>query len=122
MLAKKLNMIQNASVLKNFLSGVLKSPNYKLGDLQNVEYLFVAGFQFREEFVRMQLKCNLLVGDQDRAYLFRNARNREDAAQRLQIVHWELSFEETFHRRFAVLALNVHGLFPRSKPYRFRPD
>jgi hypothetical protein len=62
MLAKKLNMIQNASVLKNFLSGVLKSPNYKLGDLQNVEYLFVAGFQFREEFVRMQLKCDLLVG------------------------------------------------------------
>jgi hypothetical protein len=44
-----------------------------------------------------------------RAYLFRNARNREDAAQRLQIVHWELSFEETFHRRFAVLALNVHS-------------
>jgi hypothetical protein len=111
MLAKKLNMIQNASVLTNLLSGVLKSPNFKLGDLQNVEYLFVAGFQFREEFVRMQLKCNLLVGDQDRAYLFRNARNREDAAQRLQrFGHWEVSFEETFQRRFAVLALNVHTI------------
>jgi hypothetical protein len=58
MLARKPNLIENASVLTNFLSGVLKSPNYKLGDLQNVEYLFVAGFQFREEFVRMQLKCD----------------------------------------------------------------
>jgi hypothetical protein len=55
MLARKPNLIENASVLT-------KSPNYKLGDLQNVEYLFVAGFQFREEFVRMQLKCDLLVG------------------------------------------------------------
>jgi hypothetical protein len=28
--------------------------------------------------------------------------NREDAAQRLQrFVHWEASFEETFHRRLA---------------------
>jgi hypothetical protein len=32
----------------------------------------------------LQLKCDLLVGGQDRAYVFRNARNREDAAQRLQ--------------------------------------
>jgi hypothetical protein len=51
------------------------------------------------------LKCDLLVGGQDRAYSFRNARNREDAAQRLQrFVHWEVSSEETSHRRFAVLA------------------
>jgi hypothetical protein len=41
----------------------------------------------------------------------RNARNREDAAQRLQrFVHWEVSFEETFHHRFTVLAMNVYGL------------
>jgi hypothetical protein len=32
-----------------------------------------------------------------------------------------VSFEETFHRRFAVLALNVHGLRNRSKPHRFSP-
>jgi hypothetical protein len=82
----------------------------------------VAGFQFREEFLLLQLKCDLLVGGQDCAYSFRNARNREDAAQRLQrLMHWEVSFKETFHRRFAVLALNDHGLRHRSKPYRFSP-
>jgi hypothetical protein len=32
----------------------------------------------------LQLKCDLLVGAQDHAYSFRNARNREDAALRLQ--------------------------------------
>jgi hypothetical protein len=59
-----------------------------------------------EEFLLLQLKCDLLVGGQERANSFRNARNREDAAQRLQrFVH-----RETFHRRFAVLALNIHGL------------
>jgi hypothetical protein len=41
------------------------------------------------------------------------ARNREDAAQRLQrFIHWVLSFEETFHSIFAVLALNVHHPVP----------
>jgi hypothetical protein len=88
-------------------------------DFQNAGYLFVAGFQFRVEFLLLQRKCDLFVGGQDSAYLFRNARNREDAAQRLQrFVLWEVSFEETFHRRFAVLALNVHGLRHRSKPCR----
>jgi hypothetical protein len=43
-----------------------------------------AGFQFRKEFLLLQLKCDLLVGSQDRAYSLRNARNREDAAQRSQ--------------------------------------
>jgi hypothetical protein len=53
-------------------------------------YLFVAGFQFREEFLFVRLKCDLLVGGQDRAYSFRNAQIREDAVQRLQrFVHWE---------------------------------
>jgi hypothetical protein len=38
----------------------------------------------------------------------RNARNREDPMERLQrFVYCEISFEATFHRRFAVLALNV---------------
>jgi hypothetical protein len=37
---------------------------------------------FREECLLLQLKCNLLVGGQDHAYSFRNA--REDAVQRLQ--------------------------------------
>jgi hypothetical protein len=88
------------------------------GDLQDAEYL--AGFQFREEFLLLQIKCDLLVAGQDPAYSFRDARNREDAAQRLQrFVHWKVSFEETFHSRFAVLALNVHGLRHRSKPHRF---
>jgi hypothetical protein len=46
-----------------------------------------------------------------RSYSFRNVRNRENAAQCLQrFVHLEVSFEATFHGRFVVLALNVHGL------------
>jgi hypothetical protein len=45
-------------------------------DLQDAEYLFVAGFQFRQEFL-LQLKCDILVGGQDRAYSFRNVQNRE---------------------------------------------
>jgi hypothetical protein len=55
------------------------------GDLQDVEYLFVAGSEFREEFLRVQPKCDL-VGVQDHAYSFRNARNREVVAQCLQLV------------------------------------
>jgi hypothetical protein len=79
-------------------------------DLQDADYLFVAGFQFREEFLLPQLKRHLLVGDQDRAHSFRNTRNREDAAQRLQgFVHWKASFEETFHRRSPVLAPKSTG-------------
>jgi hypothetical protein len=71
---------------------------------------------FREECLLLQLKCDLLVGGQDHAYSFRNVRNHEDAAQRLQMfVHLEVSFEATFHRRFAVLALNVQGLRHRAK-------
>jgi hypothetical protein len=46
--------------------------------------------------------------------------SREDAAQRLhRFVHWEVPFEESFHRRFALLALNVHVLRHRSRPYQF---
>jgi hypothetical protein len=44
----------------------------------------MAGFQFREEFLLLQLKCDVLIGGQDRTNAFRNTRNREDAAQRLQ--------------------------------------
>jgi hypothetical protein len=79
--------------------------------------------EFCEECLLLQLKCDLLVDGQDRAYSFRNARNREGAAQRLQrFLQWEVSFEATFHRRFAGLALNVHGLRHRAKtiPVFFR--
>jgi hypothetical protein len=41
------------------------------GDLQHADYLFVAGSQFREEFLLLQLKCDLLVGGQNRVYSFR---------------------------------------------------
>jgi hypothetical protein len=77
-------------VLPNFPNGVLNSQTEKLpGDLQYAKYLFVAGFQFREEFLLLQ--CDPLVDGQDRAYAFRNARNREDAAQRSQrFVGWEV--------------------------------
>jgi hypothetical protein len=72
--------------------------------------------EFHEECLLVQLKCDLLVGSQHHAYSSRNARNREDATQRVQrFVYWEVSFEATFHRRFVVLALNVHGLRHRSK-------
>jgi hypothetical protein len=65
---------------------------------------------FREECLLLQLNCDLLVGSQDHAYSSGNDRNRENAAQRLQrFMHWKVSFEATFHRRFAMLALNVHG-------------
>jgi hypothetical protein len=71
---------------------------------------------FLEECFLLQLKCYLLIGGQDHAYSFRNARKREDAAQSLQrFVHWAVSFEATFHRRFAMLALNVDWLRHRSK-------
>jgi hypothetical protein len=77
-------------VLTNFLNGVLNSQPEKLPrDLQDAEYLFVGAFQFREEFLLLQ--CDPLVDGQDRGYSFRNARNREDAAQRLQrFVGWEV--------------------------------
>jgi hypothetical protein len=53
---------------------------------------------FREERLLLQLKCDFLVDDQDHTYSFQNARNCEDAAQRLQrFVHWEVSFEASFH-------------------------
>jgi hypothetical protein len=71
----------------------------------------VTGSQFREEFLLLQLKYDLIGSDQDRAYLFRNARNGEDAAQRLQrFVHWEVSFEETLHCRF------TSSEYPRTSP------
>jgi hypothetical protein len=75
--SRKPNSIQNASVFTNLVSGVLNSQTEKiLGDLQDAEYLFVASFQFREGFLILQLKRDLLISGQDRAYSFRNARNR----------------------------------------------
>jgi hypothetical protein len=109
---KKPNSIQNAC-FKGFRETrfelAVKLQTEKLpDDFQDAEYL--AGFQFREEFLLLQIKCDLLVAGQDPTYSFRGARNREDAAQRLQsFVHWKVSFEETFHSRFAVLALMSTG-------------
>jgi hypothetical protein len=80
--------------------------------------------EFREECLLLKLKCDLLVGGQDHAHSFRNARNRKDAVQLLQrFVHWEVSFGggNLFYRRFGVLALKVRGLGHKSKPYLFSP-
>jgi hypothetical protein len=109
--AKKVELNLESSVLTNFLSGVLNAANLQTeklpGDLQNASTLFVAGFQF----LLLQLNCDLVVGAQDRTYSFRNARNREDAAQRLQrFVHWEVSFEGTLHCRF------TSSEYPRASP------
>jgi hypothetical protein len=66
------------------------------GDLQDAQDLFVTGSQFCKELLLLQLKSDL-VGDHDRAYSFRNARNREDAAQRLQsFVHGKYPLRKTF--------------------------
>jgi hypothetical protein len=91
------NSVQSASVLTNFLNGVLNSQTEKLpGDLQNAQYLFVAVFKFREEFLLLQLKCNLLVDGQDRANAFQTLK----IAKMLQkFLDWEVSFEEIFYRR-----------------------
>jgi hypothetical protein len=50
----------------------------------------VIGFQFRDEFLLLQLNCDLLVGGEDRAYSFR------EIAKMLHNVY------KTFDRRFAV--------------------
>jgi mitochondrial fission protein ELM1 len=64
---------------------------------------------FREECSLLQLKCDLLVGGQDHAYSFQNARNREDAVQSLQrFVHCEVSFEATFHRNLRASSESSH--------------
>jgi hypothetical protein len=41
---------------------------YSLNHTLDAEHLFVASFKLREEFLLLQLKCNLLVGGQDRAF------------------------------------------------------
>jgi hypothetical protein len=81
------------------------------GDLQD---LFVAGFQFREEFL-LQLKCDLFVGGQDRAYSFANVRNLENDAQSVQR---SCIRKYPLRKPFTVDLPNVHGLRHRSKPYR----
>jgi hypothetical protein len=119
------NLIQNASLLMNFTSGVLNSQShYKLRNSHVIcktpnacswlVFNFVKNFFFCHENAIFALAAKIA--------LIRNARNHEDAAQRLQrFAHWEVFFEETFHRRFAMLALNVHGLHHRSKSYRSSP-
>jgi hypothetical protein len=81
--------------LTNFLKGVLNSQpqTEKLSDdLQNAEYLFVAGFQFREKIFLVSLEITKMLHNVYKVSC---------------IGIWEVFFEETFYRRFAVLALNV---------------
>jgi hypothetical protein len=66
---------------------------------------------FCEESFLLQLKRDLLVGGQDRAYSFRNARRCCTTFTKVRA--W--SVEANFHRRFAVVALNIHELRHRSK-------
>jgi hypothetical protein len=95
------------------ISWVASQPNYKLRNCQVIcktPSLVRDCLSTSWRIFSSATKMRSLVGGQDRAYSFRNTRNREDAAQRLQrFVHWEVSFEETFHRSFVLLALNVHG-------------
>jgi hypothetical protein len=88
-------------------------------DLQNGEYLFVLIFNFVTSSLQLAIFS---------------------LAAKIALIHFEMPeitkmlhnvykgsctgkyiFEETFHSRFTVLALNVHGLRHRSKPYRFPP-
>jgi hypothetical protein len=85
-------------------------PEKLPGDLQKIGYWFVVGFL-------LQLKCQI----------FSLALIHFETPKIAKMLHnvykvWQVSFEETFHRRFAVLVLNVHGLHHRSKPYRFFPS
>jgi hypothetical protein len=120
--AKKVELNLESSVLTNFLSGVLNAANLQTeklpGDLQDAEYLFDSGFQFREEFLLLSRKCDLRVGGQDRAYSKR-PKSRRCCTTFTKVRALGSIF--SFHRRFAVLALNVHGLRYRSKSYRFSP-
>jgi hypothetical protein len=48
--------------------------------------------EFREECLLLKLKCDLLVGGQDHAHSFRNARNRKDAFTKVRAlgsILWE---------------------------------
>jgi hypothetical protein len=86
---RKPNSIQNASVLMDFLNGVFNSQTEKLpGVLQNAEYLLaakIALINFKTPEIAKMLH-NVYKGSCTGKYL---------------------SFEATFHRRFAVVALNV---------------
>jgi hypothetical protein len=114
---RKPNSIQN--VLTNFparrfeLAAKLQTEKLP-GHLQNAEYLFVAGFQFREEFLLLQLKMRSSHW-RPRSRLFISKRPKcEDAAQRLQrFVHWEVPFEETFHRRVATPWIKTVSVFSK---------
>jgi hypothetical protein len=70
--------------------------------------LFLAGFQFREGFLLLQLKCD--------PNSFRNARNCGDAAQRLQrFVHWEVNI---LGGNFSLQICRASSEFPRASPYQ----
>jgi hypothetical protein len=94
---------------RRFERAAKPQPEKLPGDLQEIEYWFVVGFL-------LQLKCQI----------FSLALIHFETPKIAKMLHnvykvGEVSFEETFHRTFAVLALNVHGLRHRSKPCRFSP-
>jgi hypothetical protein len=102
---RKPNSIQNASVLSNFLNGVLKTQTEKLpDDLQDAEYLFVAGFQFLAYFKTpkiAKMPHNVYKVSCIRKHLLRKP--------------------STVALLVLALNMNIHGLRHRSKPHRFSP-
>jgi hypothetical protein len=98
-------MRKNRTVLNLATEEATKLDRHPLSDDLEKRCVFskIAGFQFCEEFLLLQLKCNLLGDGQDRAYSFRNVRRREDAAQRLHCIG-----KYPLRKPFTVLARNVH--------------
>jgi hypothetical protein len=93
-------------------NGLFNSQTEKLpGDLQDAEYLFVAGFQFREEFL-VQLNAISRWRPRSRLFISQSPKSRRCCTTFKWFEDWEVSFEETFHRRFVVLALEC----PRASP------
>jgi hypothetical protein len=106
---KNPNSIQNASVLTNSLSDVLNLQTEKLpGDL-----LFVVGFQFRYEFLLLTKMRSSNRRIRSRLSISKRSKSRKCCTTFTKV----RALEETFHSRFAVLALNVHGLRIRSKSW-----
>jgi hypothetical protein len=72
--------------------------------------------QFYEEFLLLQLKCDLLVGSQDALIYLETP----EIAKMLHNVYKDSCIGNyLYHSRFG---LNVHGLRHRSKPYRLSPS
>jgi hypothetical protein len=87
-----------------------KQPTEKLpGDLQDAEYVFVAGFQFREEFLLLQVKCDLLVGD-----LFISKRSKSGRCTTFAFMHWSIGKYPS--RKPSTVICRASSEFPRVSP------